>query len=102
MTIDEALQSLANLTVDGQGRLAQFTFSKGGIVGHLAARLPKNFLALPDPMIEWTLHWRDDRGMEQRLTSTDLRGLLKRFGPVDLIFTPAQSLEEVLQPVGAS
>ncbi|MCX7700935.1 MAG: hypothetical protein N2039_08665 [Gemmataceae bacterium] len=99
MTIDEALQSLTNLTVDGQGRLAQFTFTKDRAVGHLQARLPKNFLALPNPTIEWVLHWRDDRGMEQRLISTDVHSLLKRFGPVDLLLTPAHSLDEVLQPV---
>ncbi len=99
MTIDDVLQSMGSMTVDGQGRLANLMFVKDQIVGHIEARLPRDFLRIPDAAIEWTLHWRDNKGMEQRLTSTDLRGLLQRFGPVDLLTTPAQSLDEVLQPI---
>jgi hypothetical protein len=101
MTIEEVQSFVSNRTIDGQGRIANLMFFKGDVIAHLEARLPKNFLKMPDPSFEWTLHWRSAKGMEQRVTSTDLKSLLARFGPVDLQLTCAESLDEILATAGA-
>ena len=97
VTLEEVQEVIATRTVDTQGRIANLMFTTGEIVGHIEARLPKNFLRMANPSLEWTLHWRSSRGMEQRVTASDLKALLARFGSVDLQWTSAESLDEVLQ-----
>jgi len=96
MTVDEVLQMVATRTTDQSGYIANFVFRTNAAVGHVEARLDKS--AGPSPnlwKIGWIVHWRSDRGQEQRDSSTDLKSLLARFGPVDLRESSAQSLDEV-------
>jgi hypothetical protein len=96
MTIAEVEQVIASKTTDASGHIANFTFRKSGTIAHLEARLDKSGGKSPALWrIVWNLHWRSDRGQEQRDSSPDLKALLKQFGPVDLNATSARALDEL-------
>ncbi len=96
MTIDEVEQSIASKTTDAHGHIGNFTFKKGGVIAFLEARLDKSAGKSPALWrIVWNLHWRSDRGQEHRDSSPDLHTLLASFGPVDIVATPVESLEQL-------
>jgi hypothetical protein len=97
MTVDEVLQTVAARTTDHSGHIASFVFRQYGAVGHIEARLDKSGGASPNLWkIVWTVHWRSDRGQEQRDSSTDLKTILARFGRVDLRDSSAESLDDAI------
>jgi len=96
MTIAEVQGSITSKTTDDNGHIASFTFKKGDVVAHLEARLDKSAGKSPALWLTvWNLHSRSARGQEHRDSSPDLQVLLARFGPIDIIATPAKSLDDL-------
>jgi len=97
MTLNEVIQMVVARTTDQEGHIATFVFHSPGYVGHVDARLDKSAgLSMNLWKIIWTVHWRSDRGQEQRDSSTDVRSLLSRFGHVELRQTSAEMLDDLV------
>src|SRR5579859_567455 len=101
MKIAEVLLEVTNKTTDMSGHVASYSVSAAGkVAAYLEARLDKTQTQPgKDLKVNWTVTTlADDRRLVDE-SSPDLRGLLSRFGEVELTATSTRSGQELFDPI---